>query len=54
MHERQAKELLEARVQAGGTLVVAQEAELPVIKQLQIKCHEAGVPTMLGPCDKDG
>ena len=48
MHDRQAKEILEARVEAGRTLVVAQEADWASIKRLLARCHGAGIPTMLG------
>ena len=54
MHDRQARQILEARVEAGGKLVVAQEADWPSIKRLQVQCHEAGVPTVLGNCPKGG
>jgi len=54
MHDRQAKEILEARVEAGGQLVVGHEADWASIKRLQIRCHEAGVPTVLGNCPSGG
>ncbi len=50
MHDRKAKEILEDRVEAGGKLVVGQEADWASIKRLQVRCHEAGVPTVLGNC----
>ena len=54
MHERQARELLEARVEAGGKLVVAQEADWASIKRLKLRCHEAGIPAVLGNCPSGG
>ena len=54
MHDRQARAILEARVEAGGKLVVGQEADWISIKRLQIQCHEAGVPTVLGNCPSGG
>ena len=48
MHTRQARAILEARVQAGGKLVVGAEADWASIKRLQAECHEAEVPTVLG------
>jgi hypothetical protein len=50
VQEWQAKRILEERLRAGGKLVVAQEGDLPSIRVLQDRCHEAGVPTMLGAC----
>ena len=54
MHEQQAREILEARVEAGGKLVVGQEADWASIKRLQARCHEAGVPSMLDNCPGGG
>jgi len=54
MHDREAIEILEARVEAGGKLVVGHEADWAGIKRLQIQCHEAEIPTMLGECPKGG
>jgi hypothetical protein len=48
MHDQQARAILEARVEAGGKLVVAQESDWAGIKRLQARCHAAGIPTMLG------
>ena len=46
--DRQARAILEARVEAGGKLVVGQESDWAGIKRLQERCHEAGIPTVLG------
>ncbi len=54
VHDRQARAILEARVEAGGELVVGQEADWASIKSLQIRCHEAGIPTVLGNCPSGG
>ena len=54
MNDRQAKANLEARVAAGGKLVVGHEADWASIKRLQIRCHEVGVPTVLGNCPSGG
>ena len=54
MQEREAEEILDARVKAGGKLVVAQNGDLASIKLLRVRCHEAGVPTMLGPAPGGG
>lgn len=54
MHDRQARELLEARVEAGGTLVVAQEADWTSLTRLQERCHAAGVPTILASSPSGG
>ena len=43
-----------ARVEAGGKLVVAQRADLRTIKLLREKCHDAGIPTILGPGTSGG
>ena len=39
---------------AGGKLVVAQEADWAGIKRLLFRCHEAGIPAVLGNCPKGG
>jgi hypothetical protein len=54
VHDQQARELLEKRVREGGQLVVAQEADWAGIKRLQLRCHEAGIPSMLTGCPKGG
>jgi len=54
MDDQQARAILEARVEAGRTLVVAQEADWAGIKRLQTRCHEAGVPAVLANCPKGG
>ena len=41
-------------VEAINNLVAAQTADLPTIKKMQEQCHEAGIPTVLGPCSKGG
>ena len=46
--------LREARVAAGGKLVVGQEADWASIKRLQARCHEAGVPSVLASCPSGG
>ncbi|MBW2277445.1 MAG: hypothetical protein JRF63_08135 [Deltaproteobacteria bacterium] len=45
---------MEARVEAGGNLVVAGQAVLPAIKKLRDQCLEADIPSMLGPCAPGG
>jgi hypothetical protein len=54
VHDQQARAILEARVKAGGKLVVGQESDWASIKRLQVRCHEAGVPTVLGNCPSGG
>ena len=54
MLEQEARELLEARVEAGGSLVVAGQAALPAIKKLRDQCLDADIPSMLGPCAPGG
>ncbi len=54
MDERQAREELEARVAAGGRLVVGQESDWAGVKRLQLRCHEAGIPSALGECPGGG
>jgi hypothetical protein len=54
MHEQEAGDILEARVQAGGKLVAAQTGELATIKRLQARCLEAGIPAILGPAPGGG
>jgi hypothetical protein len=54
MHDRQARAILETRVAAGGKLVVGQEADWASIKNLQVRCHEVEIPTMLGNCPGGG
>ena len=54
MREQEAKELLEARVAAGASLVVAGHAALPAIKNLRDQCLAADIPSMLGPCAPGG
>jgi hypothetical protein len=54
MDDQEARAILEARVEAGQTLVVAQEADWAGIKRLQARCHEAGVPAVLANCPKGG
>ena len=54
VHDQEARELLEKRVGEGGKLVVAQEADWASIKRLQLRCHEAGIPSMLASCPKGG
>jgi hypothetical protein len=49
MQDREAAETLDARIKAGGKLVVAQRSDLPTIKALRERCHAAGIPTLLGP-----
>jgi hypothetical protein len=46
--------ILEARVAAGGRLVVGLEADWTNVKRLQLRCHEAGIPTALDNCPKSG
>ncbi len=48
MHDQEARAILEARVEAGGKLIVAQETDWATIKRLQARCHEMGIPTVLG------
>ena len=47
MDDRQARTTLESRVEAGGKLVVGQEADWANVKRLQARCHEAGIPTRI-------
>ena len=54
MNEPEAREILDARVRAGGRLVAAQQADLRTIKQLRDRCHEAGIPAMLGAASSGG
>ena len=54
MHEQDAIDLLDARVQAGGNLVPAMQAALPTIKKLLDQCLDADIPSMLGPCAPGG
>ncbi|MCP3986693.1 MAG: hypothetical protein GY723_20095 [bacterium] len=54
MHDQKARAILEARVEAGGKLVVGQEADWAAIKRLQARCHKAGIPTALGDCPGGG
>jgi len=54
MDDRQARAILESRVEAGGRLVVAHETDWAGIKRLQIRCHDVGVPTVLGNCPSGG
>jgi hypothetical protein len=54
MQESQARAILEARVAAGGKLVVAQEADWASIKRLQARCHETGIPAVLANCPGGG
>jgi len=54
MQDREAETILNARVEAGGKLVVAQRADLRTIKLLREKCHHAGIPTILGPGTSGG
>jgi hypothetical protein len=52
--DRQARAIIEARIEAGGKLVVGQEADWASIKRLQLRCHEAGVPAVLGNSPSGG
>jgi len=54
MTEAEAKAVLDARVKAGGRLVVAQQADLRAVKLLLERCHAAGVPALLGPAPGGG
>lgn len=54
MHENEAKDILEERVDNGARLVPAQHADLPAIKKLQGRCLDAGIPALLGPCAPGG
>ena len=54
MDEQRARAILEARVDAGGKLVVGHEADWASIKRLQARCFEAGFPTVLGNCPSGG
>lgn len=54
MDEERAREILDDRVASGGKLVVAHESDWPVVKRLLARCHEAGVPAVLGACPKGG
>jgi len=54
MQNQEARELLNARAKAGAKLVEVQRGDLQAIKQLQARCHAAGVPTMLGPGTSGG
>jgi hypothetical protein len=54
VNEREARRLLDARVASGKRLVEVQRGELRTIKQLQSRCHAAGVPTVLGPGSRGG
>jgi hypothetical protein len=47
VHDSEARAILESRLETGARLVVAQESDWTSIKRLQVRCHEAGVPTML-------
>ena len=54
VREEQARQQLEARIEAGGKLVVAQEADWATVKRLQARCLEADLPATLGACPKGG
>jgi CO dehydrogenase/acetyl-CoA synthase gamma subunit (corrinoid Fe-S protein) len=54
MRADEARELIKARVDAGGRLVAARQADLQNIKNLQAQCHQAGIPTVLAPCPGGG
>ena len=50
----QARAIIEARVEAGGKLVVGLESDWASVKRLQVRCHEADLPTVLGNCPSGG
>ena len=50
----EARQLLEQRVEAGASLVVAGQADLPSIKKLLDQCLSNDIPAVLGPCSKGG
>jgi hypothetical protein len=54
MNDRQAREILDARIKAGGKLVVGQETDWAGVKRLQARCHEAEIPAVLANCDSGG
>lgn len=54
MNEERARRNLDDRVASGGKLVVAYESDWSVVKRLLARCHEAGVPAVLGACPKGG
>lgn len=54
MQEDEARQILEARVRAGAKLVPAHKADVPSIKRLQQRCHEADIPTAVAPCPGGG
>jgi hypothetical protein len=54
VREDQARQQLEARIEAGGKLVVAQEADWATVKRLQARCLDADLPATLGACPKGG
>ncbi len=54
MNEQQAKEQIELRLNAGGTLAVAGHADLASVKNLRQKCLDADIPALLGPAHSGG
>ncbi len=52
--ESEAREIIERRIEAGGTLVTAVKADLPAIKKLQDQCLAADIPALIGPCSSGG
>lgn len=54
MDDRQAREQIEARVAAGGKLVVGQESDWATVKRLKERSLAAGIPAMLGECPGGG
>lgn len=54
MDDVQARAILEARVAAGGRLVVGQETEWAGIKRLQARCHAANLPAVIAGCPPGG
>jgi hypothetical protein len=54
MHASEAEAILERRVDGGGKLLIAAQADLPTLKRLRSRCLDAGIPVMLGPCAPGG
>ena len=54
MRESEAEDVLRRRLDAGGQLRVAAQADLPTLKRLRSRCLDAEIPVMLGPCAPGG
>jgi hypothetical protein len=54
MYEEDAKQQIEERLAAGGSLQLALRADLPSTKKLLDQCLAADIPAVLGPCHAGG